>query len=297
MNFAKKVFVTLRSIAQHPLTGKSKAAAMWNFCASQVAVRMVPGDTCVTFPNETRLLISPRMKGAAHFITPGLCEFEEMSFVMHFLRPEDLFVDVGANVGAYTVLASGVVGARSISFEPSASTYEFLQRNVQLNGLSGRVTTHNVALGSEHGTARFTENLGTENHLISNGDESGTREVRVESLDATLAGSKPTLLKIDVEGFETKVLSGARHTLREPSLQAFIVERSNIGATFGFDEDKLHGEIRALGFIPCVYAPLPRTLTRLPDDALGNIIYVRDFAEAQRRLKDAAPYHFGEHRV
>lgn len=297
MNLVKKVFVTLRGIARHPLTGQSKVAAMWNFCASQVAVRLVPGDTCVTFPNETRLLISPRMKGAAHFITPGLCEFEEMSFVMHFLRPEDLFVDVGANVGAYTVLASGVVGASAISFEPSASTYEFLKRNVQLNGMQAKVITHNVALGSESGTARFTEDLGTENHLIVDGAVSGTREVRVESLDAMLEGRKPTLLKIDVEGFETKVLSGATRTLREPSLQAFIVERSNIGSAFGFDEDKLHREIRALSFTPCIYSPLSRTLTQLPDDALGNIIYVRDFAAAQRRLKEAAPYHFGNFKI
>src|SRR3954468_21688101 len=155
MNLVKKVYVTLRGIARHPLTGKSKPAAMWNFLVSQVAARMVPGDTCVSFPNGTKLLISPRMKGAAHFITPGLCEFEEMSFVMHFLRPEDLFVDVGANVGAYTVLASGVAGAHAISFEPSSSSYDFLQRNVRLNAMQDRVMTYNVALGSEKGAARF----------------------------------------------------------------------------------------------------------------------------------------------
>ena len=297
MNFVKKVFVTLRGIARHPLTGKSKSSAMWNFCVSQVALRLVPGDTCVPFPNKTKLLISPHMKGAAHFITPGLCEFDEMSFVMHFLRPGDLFVDIGANVGAYTVLASGVVGAHSVSFEPSASSYEFLRRNVELNGMLGKVTTHNVALGSERGVARFTENLGTENHLSVDGDVAGTREVKVEPLDAVLEGLRPTLLKIDVEGFETKVLAGATRTLREPSLQAFIVERSNNGAAFGFDEDALHSQIRALSFTPSAYSPLSRTLSRLPDEAMGNIIYVRDFAAAQRRLQEAPSYEFRDFKV
>jgi hypothetical protein len=51
------------------------------------------------------------MKGAAHFIYPGVCEFEEMAFVLHYARPTDLFVDVGANIGAYTVLAAGASGA------------------------------------------------------------------------------------------------------------------------------------------------------------------------------------------
>jgi hypothetical protein len=112
-----------------------------------------------------------------------------------------------------------------------------------------------------------------------------------------LRGLKPTLLKIDVEGFETKVLAGAASTLREPSLQAFIVERSNLGTAFGFDENTLHEQIRALSFTPSVYSPLSRILTRLPDVAVGNVIYVRNFEAAQRRLKEAPPYEFGGHRV
>ena len=75
------------------------------------------------------------MKGAAHYITPRLCEFEEMAFVMHFLRPGELFVDVGANVGAFTVLAAGVAGAAVRAFEPNPGTFEMLERNVRLNGL------------------------------------------------------------------------------------------------------------------------------------------------------------------
>ena len=297
MNFIKKVYVTLRGIARHPLNRRSKPAAMWNFCVSQVAVRLVPGDIAVPFPNGTKLMINPRMKGAAHFITPGLCEFEEMSFVMHFLRPGELFVDAGANVGAFTVLASGVAGAKSIAFEPGVSSHEFLRRNVGINALHDRVTTHQLALGSERGVARFTENLGTENHVSQNGDLSGTNEVQVATLDAMLEGLLPVLIKIDVEGFETKVMAGAARTLRQPSLQALIMERANNGAAFGFDEDALHREIRALAFTPCAYDPWSRTLSRLPDDAMGNLIYVKDFAAAQRRLKEAAPYQFGGFKI
>ena len=115
MLLLKKIFATLRWVANHPLNRRCKTKAVWNFCVAQVAARLVPGDICRPFPNQTKLLISPGMKGAAHFIFPGLCEFEEMAFVLHFLRPDDLFVDVGANVGAYTILASGAVGARSVS--------------------------------------------------------------------------------------------------------------------------------------------------------------------------------------
>src|SRR5437879_3722358 len=106
MQMITKLAATLRGIANHPLHRRAKMKALTRFCLTQLKVRLFPGDVCVPFPNGTKLMISPKMKGATHFITPGLFEFEEMSFVMHFIRPDDLFIDVGANVGAYTVLAS-----------------------------------------------------------------------------------------------------------------------------------------------------------------------------------------------
>src|SRR5262245_49492831 len=123
MQFAKKVYYTLKSFVEHPLNRGSKLRSLTRYCLAQTGVRLIPGDIGVPFPNETKLLISPRMKGATHFISPGLCEFDEMCFVAHFLRSDDLFVDVGANVGAYTVLASAVAASRTIAFEPNPGTF------------------------------------------------------------------------------------------------------------------------------------------------------------------------------
>jgi hypothetical protein len=69
MNPVKKVYVTLRGVAQHPLHRHAKWKSMLDFALVQVASRLVPGDVSVPFPNQTRLLISPKMKGAAHFIS------------------------------------------------------------------------------------------------------------------------------------------------------------------------------------------------------------------------------------
>src|SRR5207248_910045 len=62
-------------------------------------------------------------------------EVAEMAFVLHVLRPSDKFIDVGANVGSYTVLAAGAVGSRVFAVEPIPTTFGFLRRNVALNGL------------------------------------------------------------------------------------------------------------------------------------------------------------------
>jgi len=167
MNLFSKVYLTLRAQGRHPLNRKSSLRAAWDFSVAQVAARLVPGDVCVEFPNETKLLVSPKMKGAAHFIHPGLCEFEDMAFILHFLRPDDWFVDVGANVGAYTVLAAGVVRSRALAFEPNPTTFRSLALNVHLNDLAGRVTFLNLALGREAGVLQMTEGLGTENRVAA----------------------------------------------------------------------------------------------------------------------------------
>jgi hypothetical protein len=61
----------------------------------------------VPFVGDTRLLVARGMRGATGNVYVGLHEFEEMAFALHALRPSSRFIDVGANVGSYTVLAAG----------------------------------------------------------------------------------------------------------------------------------------------------------------------------------------------
>ncbi len=297
MNPLLKVYTALQAIARHPLHRRHKWRAMREFTLAQFAARWSPGDVCVPFPNGTQLLISPRMKGAAHFIHPRLCEFEQMSFVMHFLRPADWFADVGANVGAYTVLASGAAGARTVALEPSAFAYRYLQQNVRLNRLEEKVTPLNLAAGRATGTLRLTEGLGTENAVVMENERAACVEVRVTTLDREMADRIPALIKIDVEGFETEVLAGAMEILQRPEQRALIVERANSGERYGFSEAPLHRRLREMGFVPCTYAPIERTLHRLDPDVLGNIIYAKDFEGTQALLKSAPPYRLEDQTV
>src|SRR5260221_14744087 len=108
MNLIFKIATALQFTANHPLNRNRKFRAIAEYGLIQMAARLVPGDLCLEFPNQTRLLISPQMKGAAHFITPQLCEFDEMAFVMHFLRAGVMFDDVGVLVRSLKFLAVGV---------------------------------------------------------------------------------------------------------------------------------------------------------------------------------------------
>jgi len=295
MGLLRKIYYTLQSVANHPLKREHKWTAVRDFCLVQVAVRLIPGDICVAFPNQTKLLVSPRMKGAAHFISPGLCEFDDMCFVPHFLRPDDLFADVGSNVGAYTVLASGLSGAKTVAFEPSPSTFRYLEQNVRINDLTGKVRLLNVAVGRSPGRLRLTQDLGTENHIcqsLGTGEQTGGVEVEVTTLDTVFAKAPPALMKIDVEGFETEAFGGAAALLAHSGLEAMIVERSGNATRYGYGETDLHQRIRAHGFTPCSYSALERRLFEISPDAFGNIIYARDIERVRQRLQSSPTFRF-----
>ena len=160
-----------------------------------------------------------------------------MAFALHLLRRDDLFVDVGANIGSYTVLAASV-GAKSIAIEPIKNAFDHLMRNIHLNDISSSVDARQIGISSASGTLKFTNGLDTVNHVV-NGQEqtqSNTCDVHVESLDDVIGGLKPVLIKIDVEGFEREVVAGAQKTLSEKSLLAVIMELNGSGDRYDYDE-------------------------------------------------------------
>jgi precorrin-6B methylase 2 len=99
------------------------------------------------------------MEGATQNIYVGLHEFPDMMLLLHFLRKGDLFLDVGANIGSFTVLASGVCGAETWAFEPDPDTLRHLKQNIAVNGLDALVKVYQCALGAEQGEVAFTFGL------------------------------------------------------------------------------------------------------------------------------------------
>lgn len=283
---------SLSFVLRHPLNRKRPAAALRRFVSWHVGSRLLPGAVAVPFVDATRLLVKPGMTGATGNVYCGLHEFEDMAFVLHALRPGDLFVDIGANVGSYTILAAGGAGATTVAFEPLPSTFGHLVDNVRLNRLEALVTPRNVGLGSSPGSLAFTSDLDTVNHVVSASESTrGSVEVPVETLDGALSGASPALLKIDVEGFETEVLAGAEATMTSASLLAVVMELNGSGDRYGFDERKLHERMLAWGFLPTTYEPFERRLSpAVAASSTGNTLYVRSFSELTERLR-TAPRH------
>lgn len=286
-------FNVIKTITSHPLNQGRKFNAILGFIRWQLASRLVDGAIAINFVNGTRLLTFNGMTGATGNVYTGLHEFEDMSFVMHFLRAGDVFVDVGANVGSYTVLASGAVDAKTISIEPVPKTFTYLMDNINLNSISGKVTAVNVGIGREPGFLKFTAELDTVNHVVSNSEEGvATIEVAVKTLDDILEGFEPSLIKIDVEGFETNVIAGAKKTLSHPSLLAVIMELNGSGSRYGFDEKNLHNVMLNYGFTTFQYNPFKRQLIprNMSSQVIGNMLYIRNDEQVIDRITSAPKF-------
>jgi len=287
-NFFKRFQNILRSINKHPLAGKHKIKAYYKFLKWQILSRTRKAGLKMEFTKSTFLFAKKGMEGATGNIYMGLHEFEDMGFLLHFLNSKDLFLDIGSNIGSYTILASGQIGAKTIAFEPVPSTFNSLKKNIELNNINDRVIAMEVATGSTFGVINFTINLDSENHVRPESFNKLSEDcVNVPILTIDSITSKhgyPTLAKIDVEGFETEVLKGMADTLHDRTLNAIIIELNGSGKRYGFDEDEIHRLFLKNEFCPYYYDPFTRQLNLLNTYGKFNTLYIRDLDFVKERI-------------
>lgn len=266
-----------RFLATHPLSRDAPSTAWMRFLTWQVRGRL-SRDVVADWIEGQKLVVNRGMAGATGNLYVGLHEFEEMGFLLHVLRASDVFLDIGANVGSYTVLASGVCGGRTIAFEPDPISAARLSRNVSANALEQRVEIRRVALGDHCGRAAFTTGRDTMNRFAGAND-AGAQWVRVTTLDAEIGAAQPCLMKVDVEGFETQVLRGAAQTLRAASVKAIIIESVTMESL---------ALLSGAGFTQARYDPFRRALTRgAGTPGPLNALFVRDWDETATRVASA----------
>ncbi|MDB5136542.1 MAG: FkbM family methyltransferase [Mucilaginibacter sp.] len=284
----------MRFILTHPLGSRHPVKSIFHFLLWQAQSSFLPSKFFVKqFISPVRFYARKRLTGVTGNIYTGLHEFNDMAFLLHFLNAEDVFFDVGANVGSYSLLASGVCKCKSISIEPVKSSFDILNLNIKLNKLQDRVLTINSAAGAVKGMITFTTDQDTENHVIAKDEvnASGVINVPVIAIDSLLSGNSPSLIKIDVEGYETEVMKGMANTLNLSVLKAIIIELNGSGERYGYDEIEIHRLLLDKKFIPYTYDPFSRNLTEIASFGNNNTIYCRDVDFINSRLKQAAAIH------
>lgn len=144
----------------------------------------------------------------------GIAEVAKHRLLGQTIAAGSVFLDVGANVGTYTMQGSRLCGpgGRVIAFEPAPRNVAFLERHIRLNGLTN-VTIIEAALSDRDDSARFTT---TPDRVTSHLSADGEIEVACWRLDTLVMQKRvppPDCIKIDVEGAECSVLRGAEAVL------------------------------------------------------------------------------------
>ena len=292
----KKLFCLIKFIWFHPLNQNNRLAAVWRMISFQIASRIIKASIILPFVNDTQLITTHGMTGATGDWYCGLREYEDMGFLLHALQSGDLFVDVGANIGSYSILAGACEGVKVIAFEPVPQTFSWLQKNIKINALENRIEAMNIGLAEQKGSLNFSSNLDSLNHVVLQ-EKHNTSVVKVDvsKLDDILDHKYPTVIKIDVEGYELQVLNGAKKILDNPSVIAVIVELNGARKKYGINDNEIHKLLLSKKFETFEYNPLKQQLISLNGkfNSVNNTLYLRKLNEVKQRISKKSTYILG----
>lgn len=271
-----------RYIWTHPANRGRRARGLSAFGAWQVWQRVARKPWTISLGNGVRLRCYPHSTAASAAIYCRLPDWSEMNFLLAYLREGDVFVDVGANVGIYSLLAAGLDGVRVLALEPSSEAFDHLTENIDLNNATSVVAIR-AAAGRSVGTLALTRGQDTRNRVVDTRSFDGATEV-VDAvvLDEVVRArgrlSDVALVKIDVEGNEPEVLDGASDLLAATG-PALILEPNNPGA--------LCAVLEPLGYGFFTYDPASRSLVpaNIRTTWFPNVIAVRNPKEVLARLR------------
>lgn len=195
--------------------------ALWRIAASLVRRRLGLGlEVVVPYDDgHSRIVADLRTALGLALYRYGFNALE-IELVCRLLRPGDTFVDGGANIGLFTLVAARCVGAsgRVICFEPASATRSVLRRNLALNGY-GWVEVRGEALAECEGRRTLLsfggDGAGLSSFAPATFAGAINEQVPVATLDDALGADvgRVTLVKLDLEGSEVKALRGGRHLL------------------------------------------------------------------------------------
>jgi len=287
----EKIKRTFGFIVNHPLGERHPLKAFLRFLGWQLQSSIQPSKLLVKpFIGNVNFYARKGLTGITGNIYTGLHEFEDMAFLLHFLTPQDAFFDVGANAGSYTLLASGISNAKTIAIEASSTTAALTAKNIELNQLQNKVILIHAAAGATAGKLNFSKNEDTTNHVVPDNEKTEAETINLITVDSLSVENNPSLIKIDVEGFETEVLKGMNVTLKQPTLKAIIIELNGSGSRYGFNEEDIHQALVSAGFAPYRYNPFTRELNLMPSFGHYNTIYCRDIDFILSRLKSTPAF-------
>ena len=273
-------------IINHPLNVNNKFESLLRFFSFNLK-KILKKKIIFSWVEESRLIydntkiekLSQRQIKLNYYL--GVAEYEDMIFLIHCLKKDDIFIDCGANLGLYTILASKVIGSDTIAFEPHPETVKKFVSILNINNITNKVKIIPKAIGDKIDKANFSNRKDALRRKIIqeiNYEKDNVIQVEMTTLDYELKDiRKDFIIKMDLEGFEYNALKGALSILQYTNLKAIIIE---------INKDK-HNSINKLlysfNFFPIEYDPQKRQIKIIEEISKNklNLIFIRDFEKIE----------------
>ncbi len=211
-----------------------------------------PSGIAEVFSGGHKIFINSRDTGIAPYLLMGKpFAPDEIALLEKILKPKMVFVDIGANIGYFSLIAAKLVGSggKVFAFEPDSENFKLLEKNIKANNYKN-ITAVQKAISDKTGKARLY--LDSENlcgHSLT--ARKGNKFVEVETvvLDDFLRDEKIDVIKIDVEGFEPAVLEGMKNIIKNNKDIMIITEfYPNAIKRAGYSPEKYKNDLIDLGF-------------------------------------------------
>ncbi len=223
-------------------------------------------------------------------------EQRECTFVKRYLKPGDTFLDAGANIGLFSIIASEIVGdqGRVLSFEPFGDTFERLTENIALNHRKN-VTLFQQALSDKVGDSEMTistDGFDAWNSLAVPALGEAFEKVRIKTnvLDELFRTEevKPVLIKIDVEGWELHVINGGVEMLTSADAPVLMVEFAESNSrNAGYTCKDLYNRLEEFGYSLYSFDDTTNELYEEPVKeyySSANLMAIKDLNKVKERI-------------
>jgi FkbM family methyltransferase len=194
----------------------------------------------------------------SEILVHGPFELEEQCFLKYFLKRNGVFIDVGSNIGLFSLIASKRVGKKGkvYSFEPTPETFKWLQLNISVNRIKN-IYASNIAVSNNSGKQEFKisgDGYDAWNSfgIPSEGKVIEKIQVNTITFDDFICLNnleRIDLIKIDVEGWEINVLKGGKKYFNKCTSAAILIEFTDINLqNAGFSSTELYNLLISYGY-------------------------------------------------
>jgi FkbM family methyltransferase len=247
----KFAFKTLKYIWSHPNCQQQQLQSICKFMGWQFYKRLTHRYLDIQLVSKVKMRCHPDSYSAAAALYCGLYDYDEMNFLLRYLQEEDSFLDIGANVGIYTLLAAYKIQSGSIySFEALPKNYSRLAENLNLNNFQ-QVKSFAIAVSDSTGSIALNLAEGDSMPFITTTTTDNSIIVPTNTLDNCLQDQEVnnlTLAKIDIEGAEILAFKGATSLLKQQRPYVWILEINDTVNHFGHQKKDVVNFLQDYGY-------------------------------------------------